>query len=94
MKYNVIIILIKTFLGYFNINLLDRKVDFFDIIIIKDKLKIINEIAYLNILKDFKYYFKFMSYLYNLIYYYVQLASLLQKLKTRLLKNVFIKNNP
>ena len=71
MKYNIIIILIKTYLNYFNINLLNRKVDFLKIIIIKNKLKFINKIFYFNIFEDFKYYLNLIKYFYNSIHFYI-----------------------
>ena len=77
MKYNIIIISIKIFLRYLNINLFNRKINFFDIIIIKNKLKIINEIIYLNIFNDLEYYLRLTSYLRSLICYYAKFIDLL-----------------
>ena len=71
MKYNIIIILTKIYLNYFNINLLSRKVDFLKIIIIKNKLKAINKIFYFNILEDLKYYLNLIKYFRNSIHFYI-----------------------
>ena len=70
-KYNIVIILTKIYLKYFNINLLNRKVDFWKIIIIKNKLKTINKIFYFNIFEDFKYYLNLIKYFRNSIYFYI-----------------------
>ena len=42
------------FFNYSNINLLNRKIDLFNMIIIKNKLKTINEIIYFVIFKRFE----------------------------------------
>ena len=71
MKYNIIIILTKTYLNYLNINLLSRKVDFLKIIIIENKLKAINKISYFIIFEDFKYYLNLIRYFRSSIYFYI-----------------------
>ena len=71
MKYNIVIALIKTYLNYFNINLLSRRVDSLKIIIIKNKLKIINKIFYFNIFENFEYYLNLIKYFRNSIYFYI-----------------------
>ena len=60
----------KIFLSYLNINLFNYKVNLFKIIIIKNKLKIINKIIYLATLNDLEYYLDLIDYLRNSIYYY------------------------
>ena len=74
-KYNIIIILTKIYLNCFNINLLSRRVDSLEIIIIKNKLKVINKIFYLNIFEDFKYYLNLIKYFRNSIHFYISLIS-------------------
>ena len=71
MKHNIIITLIKTFFNYLNINLLNRKINLFDIIIIENKFKIINDIIYFFIFNDLKHYFDLTNYLQNFIHYYI-----------------------
>ena len=71
MKYNIVITLTKIYLNYFNINLLNRKIDFLKIIIIKNKLKVINKISYFNIFGDFEYYLNLIKYFRNSIYFYI-----------------------
>ena len=63
MQYNIVITAIKIFLKYFNINLFNRRVNFFNIIIIKNKLKAINEIIYFNVFNNLEYYLKLTNYL-------------------------------
>ena len=52
-------------------NLLSRKINSFNIIITKDKLKIISEIYYLSILDDLEYYLNLTGYLRSFVYYYI-----------------------
>ena len=63
MKHNIVISSIKTFFNYLNINLLNRKIDLFDMIIIKNKFKAINVIIYLIIFDDLKHYLSLIDYL-------------------------------
>ena len=92
-EYNIVIASIKTFLNYSNINLLDRKVDSFDMTTAENKLKTISEISYPSTLGDLEYYLELTDYLRSFIHYYAQLVSSLQNLKTRLLKQAPIKDN-
>ena len=70
MRYNITITLIKIFLNYLNINLLNRRVNLFDIVIAKNKLKAINEIIYLTTFDDLEHYLDLIDYLRSSIYYY------------------------
>ena len=63
MKYNITIALIKIFLGYLNINLLGRRINSFNIVIVEDKLKAISEIVYSATLGDLEYYLGLTGYL-------------------------------
>ena len=92
-EYNIVIAPIKTFLNYSNINLLDRKVDSFDMAIAEDKLKAISEIFYSSTLGDLEHYLGLINYLRSFVHYYAQLVSSLQNLKTRLLKEAPTKDN-
>ena len=84
--YNIAIAPTKTFLGYPNINLLGRRVDSFGMATAEDKLKAISQIAYPRTLGDLEHYLGLTGYLRSSVHYYAQLASPLQALKTRLLK--------
>ena len=60
----------KIFLNYSNINLLDRRVNSFNIIIAKNKLKIISEIIYLATLDDLEHYLNLIDYLRSFVHCY------------------------
>ena len=70
-KYNISISLTKIFLDYFNINLLNRYINLFNLIIIKDKLKIIKTLKYSIILENLKHYLDLANYLRDNIHYYI-----------------------
>ena len=75
MRYNITIASTKIFLNYLNINLLNRRINLFDITTIENKLKIISEIIYLATLGDLEHYLNLIDYLRSSIYYYAQLIS-------------------
>ena len=92
--HNIAIAATKTFLNYPNINLLGRKVDSFGMATATDKLKAISEISYPSTLGDLEHYLGLTGYLRSSVHFYAQLASPLQALKTRLLKDAPSKGNP
>ena len=92
-KMNITLKSLKTFLNYSNIVLLKQKIDNLKLIISKKKLKIITILFFFKILKDLETYFEMIEYLKNYISYYAQKAELLQRRKTMLLKNEFVKRN-
>ena len=61
----------KFYLNYFNINLLNRKVDFLKITIVENKIKIINKILYFNIFENLEYHLNLIKYFRNLKYFYI-----------------------
>ena len=63
MKYNITITLIKIFLDYLNINLFNRRINSFNIVIVEDKLKAISKIIYLATLDNLEYYLDLIGYL-------------------------------
>ena len=67
--------LTKTYLNYFKINLLSRKVDFLKIITVENKLKIINKIFYSNIFNNLEYYLGLIKYFRNSIHFYIYLIN-------------------
>ena len=71
MKFNIIISSIKVFLRYSNINLLNKKVNSFDLILLEDKLKAISNLQYFSTLRELEYYLKLIDYLYQYIYFYI-----------------------
>lgn len=93
-EHNISISPTKTFLGYPNVNLLGRRVDSFGMATAEDKLKAISDIVYPSTLGDLEHYLGLTGYLRSSVHYYAQLASPLQDLKTRLLKEAPTKGNP
>ena len=93
-KANVFISPKKTFLEYPDISLLDQKINAFGLATTEDKLEAIANIQYPTILEDLEHYLDLTEYLRNYVHYYAQLARPLQELKTKLLKEAFIKGNP
>ena len=83
----------KTFLNYSSIALLKQKVDNLELTTSNEKLKVIAILSFPKILKDLKTYFEMIEYLKNYIPYYAQKAEFLQRRKTMLLKNEFVKRN-
>ena len=63
MKYNITMFSIKAYFEYLNVNLFDRKVNFFDLISLKKKLRVISTFKYSYILKELNYYLRFIEYL-------------------------------
>lgn len=59
------------FLKYSNIALLEQKVNSFEFITLKNKLKIIMTLLFFKILKDLKTYLEIIKYLKNYISYYI-----------------------
>ena len=54
---------IKVYFEYLNVNLFNRKVNFFDLISLKKKLKTISALKYSYTLERLNYYLKFIGYL-------------------------------
>ena len=90
-EYNISISPTKTFLGYPNVKLLGRRVDSLGMATPEDKLKAISEITYPATLGDLEHYLGLTGYLRQYVHFYAQLASPLQDLKTRLLKEAPVK---
>ena len=69
-RYNIVISLKKTFLGYLSITLLGRKVNSLGLATSVDKLTVISKLSYPEILSKLKYYLGLIGYLRNYIYFY------------------------
>ena len=63
MKFNIIISSIKIFLKYLNVNLLDKKINSFNLISLENKLKAILNLQYLSTLRELEYYLRLIDYL-------------------------------
>ena len=87
-QYNILIKLTKVFFNYSSINLLGQHVNSLGLITVKDKLAAIAAIEYLTMLGDLEYFLSLTSYLCLSVHCYMQIAMLLQDLKTFLLKSM------
>lgn len=87
LKYNISIKSTKSYLNYFDDNLLDQQVNFLDLAIFVEKLKAIRLLNYSNTLGVLKYHLELTSYLRNYIYFYALLVAFFQTFKTFLLYN-------
>ena len=54
---------IKTYFEYSNVNLFDRKVNFFNLIFLKEKLKIISTLKYSYTFGKLNHYLRLIEYL-------------------------------
>ena len=90
-QWNITFKTSKTYFEYFNIFLLNQKVDSFDLITAKKKLKIIAELSFPTFLKALKKYIEMIEWFKNYVLYYAQKFKALQRRKTKLLKNDSIK---
>lgn len=76
----------KSFFEHFTIQLLNFKVNVFDLFTIKEKLKAIINLKFLKTLQDLKIYFEFTNWLREYILYYMQKSKSLQTKKTTMLR--------
>lgn len=90
LEYNISIKSSKSFLNYPNVRLLIQRVSSLDLIISEEKLRAIKLLNYPKTLGALEYYLGLTGYLRNYIYFYAQLAALLQALKTSLLRNALM----
>ncbi len=86
LHYNISIQPTKSYLNYLNVALLGQRVNSLGLSISKEKLKRVRLLKYPKTLEALEYYLGLTGYLRSYIYYYAQLASPLQALKTSLLK--------
>ena len=90
---NIIIKLGKAFFDYLIVQLLGQKIDFFELIIAKDKLRVISKFRFLQNLQQLKTYLRFTSWLKDYISHYAGIFKSFQERKTKLLQNEFITDN-
>ena len=62
---NINLGLLKSFIGFLNVIILGKKIDFFNLNTIPEKFNTIKRLYFLLILKDLKYFLNFISYLRN-----------------------------
>lgn len=86
LHYNILIQSTISYLNYPNAALLKQRVNSLGLSTSEEKLKAVRLLKYPETLEALKYYYGLTRYLRSYIYYYAQLASPLQALKTSLLK--------
>ena len=92
-KNNISIKLIKTFIDYFSVSLLNQKIDSLDLAIAIEKLKIIVKLRFSINLRQLKSYLSLIDWMRNYILFYVDINKFLQKRKIALLKHDFVVDN-
>ena len=92
-QWNITFKISKTYFKYFNISLLNQKVDRFDLVTTKKKFKIIAKLFFSTFLKTLKKYIKMTEWFRNYVPYYAQKSEILQRKKTKLLKNDSVENS-
>ena len=83
----------KIFINYFTMHLLKQKINFFDLITTKKKLKIIFRLFFSISLQLLEIYFEFIDWLRDYVFWYVDFSLSLQKLKTKLFREKFVVDN-
>ena len=84
---NIFIKFSKTFLSYSSIQLFDQKIDFFELFINEEKLRVITKLFFFKNLRLLKTYLDMINRLREYISFYVDIFKSLQKRKTKLLKS-------
>ena len=90
---NIIIKFKKIFVNYLIVQLFNQKIDLFNLVIAKHKLKVIVKLRFSKHFQQLKTYLKQINWLRNYIFYYIKIFKLLQKRKIKLLRNNSITNN-
>ena len=91
-NWNITLKAMKIYFDYFSVFLLNQKIDSFELVMTKKKLKAISQLNFFKYLKNLKIYFEVIEYFRNYISYYAQKSKIFNQKKTKLLKNNFIKN--
>ena len=92
-KNNISIKLIKIFLNYSSISLLDQKIDSLDLITSEKKLKTIVKFRFSRTFRQLETYFDLIDWLRDYIVHYADIFKSLQNRKTKFLRNEFIAKN-
>ena len=65
----------KSYLSYLLITLLKQKIDNLNLLILKEKIKVILKFKFFKILKNLKTYLNLTKWLYNYILIYIQVVK-------------------
>ena len=93
MKNNIFIKIVKTFLNYSNVSLLNQKVNSLKLTIVENKLKIIFKLRFFRIFRQLKFYMNFTNWLRDYVYFYVDISASLQQRKIELQRHEFSVDN-
>lgn len=85
-RWNIILKASKTYLKYPTVALLRQKVNNFELVTAKEKLKAITSLTFLKTFKELKVYLDMTGYLRDYILYYAQKSNPLNQQKISLLK--------
>ena len=84
---NINLNFIKIFLDYFEITLLNQRMNAFDLSTTKSKLKILTSLTMSETFAKLKTYFELIDYIRQYIHFYASISRSFQNLKTSLLKD-------
>ena len=82
----------KSFLNYSSMQLLEQKVNAFDLTTATEKIETIVKLEFFKTLKDFETYLDFIEWLRHYIFYFAQKSNSLQIRKVNLLRSASIKS--
>ena len=84
---NIFVKIVKAFLDYSSISLLDQKVDSFDLIIFEKKLKTISKLRFSRTLRQLEIYLSLIDWMRNYVFYYVDIFKSFQDRKIEFLRH-------
>ena len=83
---NIFVKITKIFVDYFNVQLHDQKINFFELVIVENKLKAIIKFKFSTSFYQLETYFDFIEWLREYIFHYVDIFKSLQDRKIELLR--------
>ena len=87
---NITIKTVKVFIDYSTVQLFDQKIDFFELVTVENKLKMIFMLKFSRRLQQLKIYLRLIDWLREYISHYVDVFKSLQTRKTKLLRDDFV----
>ena len=84
---NIFIKLIKAFIDYSIVQLLSQRINFFELFISEEKLRVIVKLRFFITLRQLEIYLELTSWLREYVSFYVDVSKSLQKRKTKLLRS-------
>ena len=83
---NIFVKITKIFVDYFSVQLFDQKINFFELVIVENKLKVIIKLKFSTSFHQLETYFDFIEWLREYIFHYVDIFKSLQDRKIELLR--------